>query len=80
MKTRLKGFARYVYAVVALSLVAVLSLLPVLSQPVGASGSGGIVEPRSITMSDSTPGATTVSYKLTFTPVTTEGGGRRLYC
>jgi hypothetical protein len=72
MKKSIKGMFRYVYACVSLTLIALLALMPVLSQEVGASGSGGLLEPRSITMSDSTPGATGVTYQVKFTPVTPE--------
>lgn len=39
------------------------------------AASGGQINPRGIQMSTATPGATGVSYTLTFTPVTTEASG-----
>ncbi len=72
MKTLYKGIARCTYTVFAVLLTAIVSLLPlVVSQTADAAG---VVEPRSITMSDATPGAT-ASYLLSFKPVTTEATG-----
>ncbi len=52
-------------------LVVIICIFGPLSQVVAAAG---VVEPRSITMSDSTPGAT-ASYLLSFKPVTSEASG-----
>jgi hypothetical protein len=75
MRKNLHGLARCSYAIVAAVFLALAGLLPILTQTAGASGSGGLLEPRSITMSDATPGATTVTYQLKFTPATTEATG-----
>jgi len=56
-------------------LLAFAGLLPSLILTTGtvhANGSGGQIQSRSITMSSSTPGATGVTYKVTFTPQTNE--------
>ena len=74
MNFRLRSLTRYIYALIALVFIGLFSLLPFLSQTVYAGGSGGLLEPRSITMSSAVPSATGVTYQLKFTPVTSESG------
>ena len=71
MKTILNGIARSMYAVFAISLTLIVSLTSVFMFQV-ADAVGVVLEPRSITMSDSTPGATGVKYLVSIKPTTTE--------
>lgn len=67
MKHRFRLLARCAYALLALGALAVPAL-PVFTQTAFAVGQ---VSTRSMQLSTSTPSAASVSYKLTFTPVTT---------
>lgn len=69
MKTKLLRLVHSGYAVVAVAL-ATAGLLPVFTQTALA----GQITSRSITMSDSGPSDTGVSYQVQFTPVTTGAG------
>lgn len=67
MKHRVRLLARCVYTLLALGAF-VVPALPIFTQTASAAQ----VSTRSIQLSNSTPSATSVSYQLTFTPVTTE--------
>ncbi|MGI0133389.1 MAG: hypothetical protein ACREBW_00310 [Candidatus Micrarchaeaceae archaeon] len=67
MKHRVRLLTRYAYALLALGAF-VVPALPIFTQTAAAAQ----VSTRSIQLSTSTPSAASVSYQLTFTPVTTE--------
>lgn len=67
MKLNLRTYARLAYAALAVALLSVV-LLPTFASKVFAYGQ---VTTRSIKLSDSTPGATGISYLVAFTPATT---------
>lgn len=68
MKIKFHQLSRYSRAVVGLVFIILFTTLPFLE----GSASAALITSRSITMSNSTAGATGVKYELTFTPVTTE--------
>src|ERR1700722_17023530 len=71
MKNILKGIVRSTYVLFAISLTLIVSLTSVFMSQV-ADAVGVVLEPRSIQMIDSTPGATGVKYLLSIKPTTTE--------
>lgn len=70
MMVKLRNLGRGAYVVVALALVGA-AILPGLMQHVSAAQ----VTSRSIKMSDSSPGGTSASYNVNFTPATTVAAG-----
>ncbi len=70
MKIKLGNLSRLTYGLSAFALTVAFTVSMVLPGVMGQA-SAAQVTTRSMQMSDSTPSATSVSYKLTFTPVTT---------
>lgn len=71
MTAKMSRIAKRTYAVSAALAALILSGLPLLVAP-SVFAVGGQVTSRSIEMSNATPGAGSVTYNVTFTPVTSE--------
>ncbi len=75
MKIKFDRLVRRSYVLIGLIFVGLCSILPLLTQQAYATGSGALLEPRSITMSSAVPGAANVKYILSVNIVTAESAG-----